>query len=289
LVVLTTANFSQAVEAVRNANPWWMLLSFGLALVTYLGAAMTLKGLYRHRLPLWKATLAQVAASFWALVAPGVIGPAATSLRFLHKQGSKPSTAVATVALSQVAVFFTTIVLILGIAVGSGDTGVLSNLPSTAIALVVGALAVLSSLLLIPRLRAWIWLKIGPTFSQIWPALTWVASRPKRLTFAMVGTFIQTGGYVASFWAALNAFGLGHLSLVNVALVFLAGNSAGSAVPTPGGLGGVELALTLGLTTTGVGSAVATSAVLLYRVLTYWGRVPLGWIAFRYLQRRGDL
>jgi len=289
MVVLTSFNFGETMAAVRNANPWWMALSFGLAMATYVGAAMTLKAFYRDRLSLWKTTLCQVAASFWALVAPGGVGPMATALRFLYKQGSKTSIAVATVALANIVAFSMTVVVILVTALVSGDSGVLSNLPSTAILLVIVALAVLASTLLIPRLRAWIWVKIGPTFTQVWPVLTWVVTRPKRVIFALAGAALQTGGYVASFWAALQAFGLGHLSIVNIVLVFLVGNSVGSAVPTPGGLGGVELSLTAGLRAAGVATAVAASAAVLYRAVTYWARVPLGWVAFRYLQRHDDI
>ena len=289
IVVLTTQNFNQMVSAVAGADPWWLVLAFVLALATYVGAAMTLKGFHRDHLSLWKATLSQVAASFWALVAPGGIGPAATSLRFLSKQGSKASLAVATVALTQVALVFTTLIMLLGAGFTSGNTGVLSNLPGKAIIFVVAALMVLASLLLIPRLRGWLWLKVGPTFAQVWPALTWVLSRPKRVIFAMVGTVIQTGGYIAAFWAVLQAFDLGHLSFLNLALVYLLGNSAGSAVPTPGGVGGVEIALAASLTAAGVGGAtIAFSVALVFRLITYWARVPLGWVAFRHLQRHGD-
>ncbi|MCL1897806.1 MAG: flippase-like domain-containing protein [Micrococcales bacterium] len=288
VVILTTQNFSDMVDAVSKANLWWMALAFGLALVTYVGAAMTLKGLHRDRISLWKATLSQVAASFWALVAPGGIGPAATALRFLSKQGSKTALAVATVALSQIALVFTTLLMLLGAGLSSGQTGVLSNLPAKAIVLVVAGLAVLASLLLIPRLRGWLWLKIGPTFAQVWPALTWVLSRPKRVIFAMAGTVIQTGGYIAAFWAVLQAFGVSHLSLLSLAIVYLIGNSAGSAVPTPGGAGGVEIALTTSLVAAGIPAAMAFSVALVFRLVTYWFRVPLGWMAFRHLQRHGD-
>ncbi|WP_308510004.1 lysylphosphatidylglycerol synthase domain-containing protein, partial [uncultured Varibaculum sp.] len=62
-----------------------------------------------------------------------------------------------------------------------------------------------------------------------------------------------------------------------------------SVIPTPGGLGPVEAALTAGLQVAGVPGAIALSGALLYRLLTFWMRAPIGWLAMRYLQRRDVL
>ena len=60
-------------------------------------------------------------------------------------------------------------------------------------------------------------------------------------------------------------------------------------MPTPGGLGAVEAALSAGLTAAGLPGAAAVSAVLLFRLLTFWLPVPAGWGALSYLQRHGAL
>ena len=78
-------------------------------------------------------------------------------------------------------------------------------------------------------------------------------------------------------------------SVAFMLIVYLVGNAAGAAVPTPGGIGTVELALIAGLTATGMNPGVATSVAILFRVLTYWLRVPIGWLAMRYLQHKGEL
>jgi glycosyltransferase 2 family protein len=71
--------------------------------------------------------------------------------------------------------------------------------------------------------------------------------------------------------------------------VYLTGSTLGSIIPTPGGLGAVEAALTAGLTASGVPGAVAVSAVLLFRLLTFWLPVPVGWAAMHFLERDHDL
>jgi uncharacterized protein (TIRG00374 family) len=94
--------------------------------------------------------------------------------------------------------------------------------------------------------------------------------------------------FVISLEASILAFG-GSVAIATVVVVFLTGNALGSAVPTPGGLGAVEGALTLGLTLAGMKAGVATSAVLLYRLETFWLPVLPGWLAFSWLQRRDAL
>jgi uncharacterized membrane protein YbhN (UPF0104 family)/tRNA A-37 threonylcarbamoyl transferase component Bud32 len=287
--VVTKFNFDQMVAAVNHADPWWMAASFGFSIVTYVGAAMTLVGFLPGRLSFRKALLAQVAASFATITMPAGVGPIAIGMRFLNRQGVRTSLAAATVALSQVALAVATVVLLVATALATGQTSALTNLPVTGIVGVVAVVAALGSLLLIPPLRAWLWRRVGATMVQVWPRLVWVMGRPGRVAFAMAGTFVQFGAYVASFWAALVSFGLTDLPLGAVALVFLIGNAAGSAAPTPGGLGGVEIALTAGLRTVGVATATAASAAVLFRVITNWARVPLGWVAFRHLVKHNDL
>jgi uncharacterized membrane protein YbhN (UPF0104 family) len=55
---------------------------------------------------------------------------------------------------------------------------------------------------------------------------------------------------------------------------------------TPDDLGAIEAALVAGLTGIGVPPGPAVSAVLTYRLATYWLPVIPGWAAWRLLQRR---
>ena len=70
---------------------------------------------------------------------------------------------------------------------------------------------------------------------------------------------------------------------------YLAGGAVGNAAPTPGGLGAVEAAISTGLAAAGMPGASAVSAVLLFRLATFWIPVPLGWLAYVWMQRRNWL
>ena len=84
------------------------------------------------------------------------------------------------------------------------------------------------------------------------------------------------------------AFG-GELSFAAIAVVYLTGSVVGQAAPTPGGLGAVEAAMAAGLTLAGLDSGLAFSAVLLYRVITFWLPTIPGYFAFNWLQRNNYL
>ncbi|HWB36830.1 MAG TPA: flippase-like domain-containing protein, partial [Rugosimonospora sp.] len=116
-----------------------------------------------------------------------------------------------------------------------------------------------------------------------------VVGQPGRLLLGLGGNVVTTLGYVLAFDASLHGLGQ-HVSLVQVAIVYLAGTTLGSLVPTPGGVGTVEAALAAGLgTVAGINPGVAFSVAVLFRVLTYWLRIPLGWVAMRHLQRVGEI
>ncbi|HHW84418.1 MAG TPA: UPF0104 family protein, partial [Actinomycetales bacterium] len=291
VILLGTFNWNEVYAAFRDANPWWLLAAFGASMLTYAGAAISLVSFTPERLGLWRTTLVQVASALVAIVAPAGVGPAAIEMRYLVKQKVKTPLAVATVTMVQVSKFITTVgllilvTLVAGAAGGSGSVAI----PSRAIMIGVGVIVALVAVVVaIPPLRTWSARQILPVLRQIWPRILWIFGNPGRLVTGLAGNVIQTVAFVAAFGLTLAAFGH-ELPPAILAITYLASNSAGSLVPSPAGIGPVELALTSGLTIAGIPSPVAVSATIVFRVLTLWARVPLGWPALRYLQRRDVL
>ena len=104
------------------------------------------------------------------------------------------------------------------------------------------------------------------------------AFRPRR------GDWIRVGGAGLVNWLAdaaclaLAARMVGvHLPLSAVGLVWAAGATAGTLRVTPGGVGTVEPAMVAALTATGVTPGRALTAVLGYRLISFWSVVLIGW------------
>ncbi|MCL3861614.1 flippase-like domain-containing protein [Actinotalea sp. K2] len=289
VVVFTTFNYDQIAAAFSQAQPWWAAVAFALGLVTFVGSAISLVAFAPIRLPLWRTTLVQVAGAFVALVAPAGVGPAALNLRMLNRRGVHNALAVASVGLVQVSQLITTLALLLVLSLISG-TGAPLTLPSRTVIVVAAVVAVaLGAAMLVPPVRSWVVARTVPVWRQTWPRLIRMLSQPGRLALAVAGNLLMTLSYLGAFYACLAAFGR-ELSLIDLALIYLLGNAAGALVPTPGGLGAIELALSGALVSAGgVPAPIALSVVVLFRALTYWARIPFGWLAMRSLQRRGEL
>lgn len=284
-LLLGSVNFDQLKETVSQAVPGWMIFAFVAGLLTYLGAAITLKAYTAEKISLKQTTLVQVAASVVTLVAPAGIGPAALNLRFLQKHKVSTPVAIATVSLVQVAQFVTTILLLVILGLVTGNIGSFSVPSGTIVVVFLGVVLAVGVVFLVGPARRWILAKIRPTIDQIWPRLVWLGTNPSRVVYGFLGSVLQTVAFVAAFGGSLAAFGY-TLPVVTLAVTYLVSNSVGSIVPSPGGIGPVEAALTGGLTLAGVPASIAFSTAILYRLFTFWGRVPLGWFALRYCQKR---
>ncbi|AZN30233.1 flippase-like domain-containing protein [Flaviflexus salsibiostraticola] len=284
-ILLGSINFADVWAAMRQANPLFLVAAFGGSVLTYFGAALHLKAYTPERLPLGETTIVQVAASIITLVMPAGIGPAALNLRYLNKKGIPTTLGVATVSLVQIAQLVTTILTLILVALLTGEMGALSLPSGSLIFTIVALLAIVAALLLIKPLRRWLSAKIQPTFDQVWPRVVWLISHPDKILLGIAGSLLQTVGYVAAFGFSLASFGY-TLPVMTLAITFLISNTLGSVVPSPGGIGPVEAALTGGLAVAGIPYSIALSTALIYRLLTFWGGVPLGWFALRHLQRK---
>ena len=127
-----------------------------------------------------------------------------------------------------------------------------------------------------------------PALASSAASLRQVAVSPVKLTMLFAGSALVTLAYIGGFEAAVRAFG-GGPGIVEIGAVYLGAATIAAVAPTPGGLGAIEAALIAGLTGIGVASGPAVSAVLTYRLATYWLPVVPGWLSWRYLQRRGHV
>jgi uncharacterized membrane protein YbhN (UPF0104 family) len=273
----------------RSVSWIWVIPVLAGSGLTFLGAALALTGYVSERLSLARTLLTQLAASFTGFVTPPAVGGVAVNVRYLQKSGLSATAAGTSVGVCQLVNAAAHVVLLVLFAAASGSSAEHSlPIPGWAfIALGVVAVAVLV-LFTIPQGRRWVLARILPTVREALPRLIDVATHPVKLSEGIGGTLLLNGGYIVALWGSVQAFG-GDIPFATVAVVYLAGGAIGSIAPTPGGLGAVEAAMSAGLTAAGMAGASAVSAVLLFRLATFWIPVPVGWLSFTWLEKRGAL
>ncbi|MER6103915.1 lysylphosphatidylglycerol synthase domain-containing protein [Streptomyces sp. NPDC001832] len=288
---VTQADFGVVVE---QAEWGWVAAAVAFSALSYVAAAMSLLGFVPERVPFGKTVLAQVAGSFVKIVAPAAVGGVALNTRFLQRAGVRPGLAVASVGASQLFGLGCHILLLAAFGYLTGTERTPSSLtPSRTV--IAGLLTVAVLVLVVtavPFLRKFVVTRVRSLFAGVVPRMLDVVQRPQKLVTGIGGMLLLTGLFVLCLDASVRAFSgpdVPHLSYASVAVVFLAGNALGSAAPTPGGMGAVEGALTLGLIAVGLPKEVAAPAVLLYRLLTLWLPVLPGWLCFNHLTRKGEL
>jgi uncharacterized membrane protein YbhN (UPF0104 family) len=257
-VVAEAASLAAYVLIVRN------LLGFG-------NVAARMRSLLR-------ATVGGIAMS--ASLPGGQAASAAYWYRQLRREGADGGLAALAMVGSMVAgVLSLAGLLVVGVA-AAGDEGPLA--PARVPILVAGvALLVLHWILRrrVGRASAWFARRFAPALAENVSA--------GRRDLAVIGTLAYANWLFdcASLYAALNAV---HASvpLQSIVLTYAIAQLVASLPLLPGGGGTVEVSLALGFAAFGHTSGSVIAGILLFRLISCWGLVPVGWLAVALEGRR---
>ncbi len=272
--------------AVLARAQWpWAVASLAAAILTFIGASLVLTGSVPTSLRFARTLMTQLSVAFSGLVAPAAIGNIALNTRYLQRSGVPAAAAGASVGLAQVFQFSSYAILLglSGVVAGTSAQASFSPPPKLVAAMPV-VLLVIVGLLAVPRVRRFLRERVLNQLRAVLPHILGVFQRPRKLAELFGGALLLDISFVAALYCATRAFGA-QPPVAAVAVVYFAGAIIGSAVPTPGGLGGIEAALSAGLIAVGVDSGTAVSSVLLYRIVTYWLPIPFGWVSINHLTK----
>lgn len=276
-------------QVVSTADWRWAALLVLFATATFAGASIALAGAVQIHLRFVRTYMTQLAVAFSGLVAPAAVGNIALNTRYLQTSGLPPTVAGASVGVAQVAQFCSYFVLLVvsGVLAGTGPAVSFSPSPVLVAGILVVVILALG-LLAVPRIRGVLFDRVLPQVRSAVPQVLAVLQHPRKLMQLLGGALVLDVSFVAALVCATKAFGA-DAPIAAIAVVYFAGAIVGSAVPTPGGLGGIEAAMSFGLISIGVDSGTAVSSVLLYRLATYWLPIPFGWFSLNRLQKVGAI
>ena len=286
-VVSPDPTLEEFFVASPTPNPAMAVICLGFGLFSWIGSSISLGALIdrdkRHPLGVF---MSQVAGGFATVSMPAGVGPAFVNLQFLRRSGYRNTTATAIMSAVMAVYYLAYFALVIGIGLFTGKHTLSGSIPTNTLVIVLGIVgAVLAIAMMIPPLRRLVLQRLVPMAKNYFRQLINVLNQPTELAVSICGGLLQNITTGLAFWAALLAFGV-HMNPLETIFVFMLAYALGSAVPTPGGLGGVEAALTFAFVAVGVPQGVALSATLLHRVVFYWLRIPLGALAMRWLNRR---
>jgi len=282
------AQVGSSWHAIQSAHWAWLPVVIAMSTLTYLASAISLIGGVPGRVPFWPTVLAQAASSFVNRVSPANIGGMALNARYLQKSGVDPAAGVAAIGLSALAgaVVHGILLVIFFLWASRSLAHAFALPPASKLLLILAVVAAVVGIVLATRRgRRFAATRVLKSLRSAYSSLRRVAVSPGKLTLLVGGSALVTLAYIGGLAASIQAFG-GGVGIAEIGAVYMAASAIAAASPTPGGLGAIEAALIAGLTGVGLGSGPAVSAVLTYRLATYWLPVAPGWIALHVLQRR---
>lgn len=279
------STFTDALAELKEINVKWLPWLVLFSIATYVAAGAVFVALASVPLKLREATIVQLAASFMSKIIPGGLGSSGVNARYLVKSGLDAAEASA-LLVGQNAVGFVTffVPLLLILPLSGQNIGSLFHVHVEFRWVLVGAvlLAIAGIVLLLSRkIRARVFEGLRTVTTQ----LRDLSTSPRELALAAGASLLISICYVACLYVAINAVNE-SIGIISVLVVYASAIIAKSAIPAPGGLGPVEVAMSAALIGTGMAAGTAFAAVILYRLATFWLPIPFSVLAYRYAMAR---
>jgi uncharacterized protein (TIRG00374 family) len=289
VVLPQLANFGAALRALENADWWWILAALPAVFIAEGFSTLLQLGTIPAQLPFRPTYTVEFGGAFLDKVTPNGVGGMALSFRYLQKAGIDPGSATGSVGLQAIISTGTSIVLaaIFLTATGRRTSAHFSLRGHEWIFLVIaGVLIALALFALTPPGRRLFREKVWGFLRSAGSTVAAVAKSPRHVCRIAAGALGWPMVEVVAFAFCVHAVG-GTLPFVQVAGIYLGGNLVAGIAPVPGGLGALEAALVAGLSGLGMPVGAAASAVLIYRLLTFWLTIPVGWASLKLAERHG--
>jgi uncharacterized membrane protein YbhN (UPF0104 family) len=244
-----------------------MVASFGAAALTY----YLLTG---RKIPYRAILVVQLANGFAGKLLPLGIGGIGLNVLFLESKVRNYTSAAATVTVNNVLGFVGNIVLLM-ITIVVGREALHWQYHRYDSYVAIGLLIAILVLIVAYHLK----LEVRKAFRRYFQLVLAILKHPIVLSEALLSSMILTTCFAAAFWFCSQATGL-SISFVESFVIFTFGMAVAAGTPTPGGIGGAEAALTAGLIAAGASPSASLATALLYRLVTYWVPLVLGFAVF---------
>jgi len=278
LLAVHRGSIEHSLSRLGSAQPGWIVIAVAAELVSLACYAAVVRVLLQ---------LGAAPVPFRALFSLTVIGIAminsvpggqAISTIYWYEQlrryaVQRSVAAFALLVTSMVGIVTLVLLAACGLALGGHGFGAQARLPVLAVAAAILIAAALGRRQFVPG-AFWVVRRLGGDAPPEQPVAA------NQLVSLLVLGFLNWVFDAAVLFAALQAMGQ-TIPVRGVVVAYTLGQLV-SAIPIlPGGGGTIEATMSAGLVVAGGTAAAVIAAVLLYRIVSAWGLVPLGWALWR--------
>jgi uncharacterized membrane protein YbhN (UPF0104 family) len=256
-----------AFRACERADGEWLVVAAVAACLTYLAAAVSMKGAVTRQLPFGQLIAVQVAGILPNVLVPAGMGVAALQTRYLLRRGLTMAEAVGATAVNATAGALphglALVILLVSGVVPLPKLGIAGQ--TTYLLIALGVLALVTAC--VPKARHLAQTGVRRIVEQ--RALLAGGGSTTRAILLWGGSIAIPMLHAATLCAVAAALHA-PLGAGKIIPVYIVASALSAIIPSPGGFGGLDAALTALLTSAGSPTTTAIAAVLGYRLLTSW-------------------
>lgn len=278
--------FREGFTNLHNINWGYLSLAVAFEIAANAYAGTTYYILAKHKIKLARTVLIQLAGNFVNRLLPAGIGGIGINFAYLKANKHTTSQAASVVAVNNILGGVGNLALLVYVSIVLNH--VYDKLEFEKIRVndnwkyAVLAFTILVAVVAFSRYKH----KIASGILSFLKQIAEYRKHPVKLLAALTSSTMLTLSNVFCLYYSALALGI-HLNPPTMLVVFSAGVAFGTATPTPGGLGGVDAALVIGMTAFGAPLAASLAATLLFRLISCWIPVLAGIGFLYYSERRG--
>lgn len=284
IILPQIGNFKSSLHLLTHPELGWTVIAIVLTFLTYSAGAATYCLLAFKNLSYRRTVVVQFAAMFINRLLPGGIGALGANFVYLKRQKHTSAQAASVVAVNNLLGGLGHYLLLGSVLILTGYSTIQASQSKGALN---QNIKYFWLVLLIAAVLVFIFgrKKFKSGLIDLKNQLLEYRHRPKRIGLALITSICLTTFNVLALQACAAALGV-HLNFAVIMLIFTLGIGAGTATPTPGGLGGFEAGLVAGFVAFKVDSSTALAIALLYRLISYWLTLAVGATAFFISQKQ---
>jgi uncharacterized protein (TIRG00374 family) len=284
------SNWNDIWDAFTTADAVYIIPIVVLSMSTFLAGAWSLMGASPVELSFTTTSEVMFGQSFLNRFTPANAGGMAMRIRYLQLNGVDGTVATASIGLTSMASGIAQGVMIVVFLLWGGASDRLSDFSLPSFGSIFIGILVIGGIATLILLSTWGREQIVPWFRQtitkVVHSFSDLVTSPQHMIRLFGGATLGKLANIIAFWLSVLAFDV-TMSFPKAGAIYMIANTVGSAVPTPGGVGGIEAALTAALVSFGVDNATAAAIVLLFRTITFWLPTLPGYFFMRYTQAKG--